>query len=736
MQFGENLNDGFTDATQAIDSAINFILKQSNISTRFILYFPSGTYKVSRSVGFNHVNTNATNGNGNGITIWGENKASTTIKLSDNNPLFQDVTKQRPVFTFADDTINLSKYTNIAFMNSLMNLTIDVGQGNKAAIGIRYIANNQGILRDVNILSSDPNKWGYAGIDMMHAKIPGPAYLNNITVDGFDYGIVLDNQNYGTTMENVEIYNTAKAGIYNKQHITSINKLKVQSSKGKGVINDHSDGVLTLLNSDFSTEGNDTVIHNKGYILLDNVKNSVNNKTLVSTETVLMGNVPFYVKNPYQCLYSKNTLDSSMLITPLDEPFIAYDDTANWVNVADFGYTPGSITNPNYNDCGPAIKAAINYMNQTGNEYKTTLYFSKGIYRLNTNNIRIYGNVKRIFGSWASIYTKTDVELSTNPLFIIDNTDYDQLIVEAMNLSPQGTAYSSDRRKKCAFFENKSSKNVVLRNIYAGHGKAYTNNGATGKLFLSDVSALSQYYYCASSYREIVHPEAQPQFDFGNQTVYARQLNPEQRYTHILSDGGKVWILGIKTEEPGTVIHAKNNALLNLYGGTILSSFVTNDDPILKIENSRAIVSCAEHVSYSKYTEGAYYNSLIAEIRGDSTKYLLHSNAYKRNTNYASVITYYMTNANSQNEVITHSLTTKNEKEIKLYPNPVVNGINYELTSKYQSYTIINSSGLIIKQGAIESENGSIDFKKLQSGIYIIRFISNDKISSALFSKK
>jgi len=719
LSYGQNINDGVTDATDAIDAAIDYIMSESNISTRSVLYFPAGTYKVSRSVGFRHVNMNKTNGNGNGIIFWGENKSTTKIKLTDDNPLFQDFNNPRPVITFANDTINLGTYTNIAFMNSLINMTIDVGGGNPAAIGVRYIANNQGTIRDVDIITTDLTKRGVTGIDMMYAKIPGPAYLNNITITGFDYGMKLDHQNYATVMENIQINDTKLAGIYNKEHVVSINKLNVKSNSGKGIINDNVNGVFTLLNANFQIPSNQVAVKNTGYVLLKNITKPNGGNTYESTEKTLTTAIDFYVKNPYDCLYSNNTLDPAMIIEPEDEPIEAYDDTTNWVSVTDFGYTPGSLSLSNETDCGPAIKSAIAYMNAKGNENKTTLYFPRGIYKIKTNNIEIYGNVKRIVGSWASIMTLQYVEKESDPLFIIDNTKFNNLIIEAMNFSPQGSK-TIDRRKKCAVFENRSSKNVVLRNIYVGHGKAYYNNGASGQLFLSDVAALSQRYYNPDNIKEVVFPEAQPQFDFGNQTVFARQLNPEQNSTHIITDNGKVWILGIKSEEPGIVVHARNNAVLNLYGGTILPSFQVGMEPIIKIENSQAFVSCAEHVSKDKYDQLAYYYNIIEDVRGENSKMLNLESTYKRNSNYASVITYYMTNSKSENSSgleSNHSL-----KGNKLYPVPTQSILHFELDNVYNNYSLFHLSGQKIQEQKLLSQKGEILLGDVQAGMYILRF--------------
>jgi hypothetical protein len=75
-----------------------------------------------------------------------------------------------------------------AFRNSLFDLTIDIGSGNPGAVGIHYLNNNQGAIRNVTVRTSDPNKRGKAGIAMV-TNWPGPELLESVRVEGFDVGI-------------------------------------------------------------------------------------------------------------------------------------------------------------------------------------------------------------------------------------------------------------------------------------------------------------------------------------------------------------------------------------------------------------------------------------------------------------------------------------------------------------------------------------------------------------------
>ena len=61
---------------------------------------------------------------------------------------------------------------------------------------------------------------------------------------------------------------------------------------------------------------------------------------------------------------------------------------------------------------------------------------------------------------------------------------------------------------------------------------------------------------------------------FTQQTVWARQLNPENRAEHAINDGGQLWVLGLKTENPGsrgvnpsTILESRNGAKSEVLGG-------------------------------------------------------------------------------------------------------------------------------------------------------------------------
>jgi hypothetical protein len=87
----------------------------------------------------------------------------------------------------------------------------------------------------------------------------------------------------------------------------------------------------------------------------------------------------------------------------------------------------------------------------------------------------------------------------------------------------------------------------------------FRNTPRAGKLFIEDVSAEGW---------QFEHP----------QQVWARQLNPEGSNKKIFNNGGKLWVLGLKTEggNVNTVIHTKGGGVSELFGALL---FVTGNVP-------------------------------------------------------------------------------------------------------------------------------------------------------------
>lgn len=198
---------------------------------------------------------------------------------------------------------------------------------------------------------------------------------------------------------------------------------------------------------------------------------------------------------------------------PWDDP-----ETA-WENVGSYGAKP----NDGQDDTA-AIQAAID-------SGKTTVYFPVGTYNV-TKTILIRKNVRRLIGTEATV----EVPKTVNPGFKVVDGKNPIVVFERI-----GSGYNATPT-----LENASSRTLVIRDATNVSG----NMTGTGDVFIENV---------------VSNPWQT--WTFNNQNIWARQFNVENAGTHITNNGGRLWILGLKTERGGTLIDTKGGGKTELLGG-------------------------------------------------------------------------------------------------------------------------------------------------------------------------
>ena len=165
--------DGVTDDTAAIQKALFDLMGQHKI-----LYFPNGTYLISKPLVWSKKNSNKQDAWGFNF-LQGQNPVETVIRLKDST--FTDVKSPQSMmwcggFGSAD-----------WFHNYIQGLTFSVGKGNPGAVGLQFYSNNTGAVRDVAVVSDDGE--GFIGLDLGHRDMNGPLLVKNVRVKGFATGI-------------------------------------------------------------------------------------------------------------------------------------------------------------------------------------------------------------------------------------------------------------------------------------------------------------------------------------------------------------------------------------------------------------------------------------------------------------------------------------------------------------------------------------------------------------------
>jgi len=551
--------DGKTDDTIAIQKALD-----DAMGLHKILYFPNGTYLVSATLNWANKNTNKQPAWGFNW-VQGQNPLKTVIRLKDDT--FTDPTKPKAVmwcggFGSAD-----------WFHNYVQDMTFDVGRGNMGAIGLQFYSNNYGAVRNVAVVSQDGK--GVSGLDLAHRDMNGPLLVRNVVVQGFGIGIQTGRAVNSQTFERVTLTGQSRFGFDNEGQAISIRQLKSENA----VPAVRSYGVLSILEADLqgrdgSKNGPAIINYNGGKIGLRDVTTAGYGRALGDVATPdfvavyrITGadkagsegpNITEYFSHPATSPFGGPT--KSLRLPVQETPDVPWDDPKTWAVADKFGADPTG-----QKDSSAAIQKAI--------DSGATTVFLPGFYALE-NPIIIRGKVRRLLGTGAWI----DYNGKSKPDIIVADGNEKVVVIEHFANINGGVEIRTDRT-------------VVIRSV----GTHITHKGK-GPLFLEDVATGDL--------------KLQP-----GHKVWARQLNVENEGTHVMNEGGDLWVLGYKTERGGTLLHTLGGGRSEVFGTFSYTTTAGKLAPMFLTEDSAAFAFFSE-VCYT----GDPFTTLVREKRKGVTK--------------------------------------------------------------------------------------------------------------------
>jgi Pectate lyase superfamily protein len=450
------------------------------------------------------------------------------------------------------------------FGNSIRNLTVDTGTNNPGAIGVQFNASNQGSMRHITIQSGDGQ--GINGLDLNFANEIGPLLVKHLTVKGFQYGIRTGFSINSQTFEHINLTNQRGYGFYNTGQTVNIRGL---NSKNTVTAIYNAGGRITLLDSSLQGTG---AAAGQPAIRSDFPLDLLVRNLKTSGYRVAIGNN----KQPQVAVGQlvKQFPTTRSIDLPIKEtPDVPWDNPKEWANVV----TYGAIPNDGKDDT-TAIQAAID-------SGKTTVYLPVGYYNL-TKTILIRNRVRRIIGTEAMV----EVPKTVDPGFKVIAGSNPTIVFERISSGYNPTPT----------IENASARTLVIRDAANVSGRM---TGA-GDVFIENV---------------VSNPSQS--WTFNRQNVWARQFNVENVGTHITNNGGKLWILGLKTERGGTLIDTKGGGQTEVLGGLAYTTTPgpdgTQKDPMF-INNGSALAITLGEVNYGSPT----YQTYVREIGGGITRNL------------------------------------------------------------------------------------------------------------------
>ena len=600
------VGDGTADDTEAIQNAIAWALE--NAPSRYVaspfIYFPKGTYLISDELQSRIPQEIGKWSDGwrAGMLFVGENRAETRIILTDRASGYEDAANPKALIKTGsehDKNNNPQGGGNRAFRHSIINLTLNTGKGNPGAIGIDYLANNRGTIKDVIIRSGD--RQGTAGISMIR-NWPGPALVKNVEIEGFDYGVKIGKFDYSMTFENLTLKNQNKTGILNDRNALAIRKLHSINTVPALDISG-TNAYLTLIDSKLENGAiENTAINTMAKMFLRNVDISGYGRAiqdeLHQKNVKISGNSKLINQYATDIIKSTDSPAQTLNLPIEDAPAFHTNDFSKWANVEDFGATP----NNDLDDDAPAIQAAID----SGAEI---VYLPNGVFDVKST-IVLRGSLKKLLGMQSAITQKTDFSEDA-PILRFDGSSSPYTIVEQLNIQADNKFVI----EQAVSIEHNSPKTLVV--AHCGLSKrAYRNTDkGTGKMFWEDNMGR----------RILIHHP---------QSFWARQLNAEfGKKTLVENHGGNLWILGMKTEGETTVIETIEGKTELL--GAHLRTLNPVDPSTPMFVNDRSSVSLS-------WGEGPFrYEIKVKERQNDTWQELKNSSLLEIASNPASRIPLY-----------------------------------------------------------------------------------------------
>jgi hypothetical protein len=445
--------------------------------------------------------------NGCCVTLQGDGSSTSVIRLSPNSNGYADAATPKSVVTTA------APNTNESFRQNIWDLGISVGSGNPGAIALTYVSNNVGSIHNVSILSEDGH--GVTGLDLTH-HYPGPMMVKNLSIQGFQTGIDSCRcYEYSATIEGLTLINQSVLGIHDLRQTLNIRNFK-STNTVPALFND---GAMTVL-IDASLGGGISVnqaVLNNSTLYLRNVTSSGYGETLQDTSGAEVrhfhGSISEYVSSEPVHLFA-TTSSSSLKLSIQETPTFTSPAVSDWEPVVPRWYGDTSTLQATF-DSGKSIIY-----------FPSTEYFA-----YNQATVIVPESVKRVVGFSSVVNKSTAGKNGGGIQLVVDSDSSEPLIIEQFGYGIQVV--------------HRGTRPVVLKDgTYT-----YLSAAGAGNLFLEDVGL------------------SQTEFHAG-QKVWARQLDDEAAQTKLINSGS-LWILGLKTEQGGTVIQTGTGGETELLGALI-----------------------------------------------------------------------------------------------------------------------------------------------------------------------
>lgn len=522
----------------------------AHLASARILYFPNGIYQVSDTVCYTFEDLHNSRGNelNRRIILQGQSEKGVVIRLRDHAAGFE-AGAQKPLLSFMR-----KDRSNVAMMNKLANLTLSTGRGNPGAAGLRFFANNAGAVRNVTITTDDPDGLGSAGLLLDRFNYSG-CYFKDITVKGFDYGIMASSNRINAVFEHLTLVDQHRAGLLVDGLVATVRDLR-SINRVPAVVVTGTSAHLVLLDSRLEQtkagpSSGPAIEFDEGVLFAREVFSTGYTAAIARFGRTVQpdGMIAEFSSHGAFSTQASSAAGHSLHLPVRETPATPWvEDPAQWISVNDYGAVGDGL-----HDDTAAIQLAL----LAG---KPVVYFQPGQYLIN-GQIHVPAGVQRIDFMYADLAAGPALRaLADRGAFVISEEAVSPLVLENLFAFEawQGSHY---------LVEHAAHRALILRDLHTQTGAMYRNTVPGGTVFIENVACTDQF-----------PPHPNP-FTFRGQTVWARQLNPERGFPQVLNEGGTLWVLGFKTEGLGAGFETRDGATEILGGAANMGGdgFILND---------------------------------------------------------------------------------------------------------------------------------------------------------------
>lgn len=512
-EFGAK-GDGVTDDTAAIQAAISASAGLSNPKGN--VYLPSGTYIISKPLEW-RLPDGAWD---TGADLIGQNRDHTILRLKDGTSGFNDPAAPKSMIVTASQNAASDGGGNQAFNNFIFDLTIDVGRNNPGANGIDYMAHNRGAIR--NVVITAPGDSGNIGLSMVR-KWPGPAMIEDVAIRGFSRGMLMGSWEYGITLENLRFSAQRVAGIDNINNTLSIRRM-VSRNSVPAIING---GATTLVESELLGGATDnSAIMNQKMVFVREV--GIGGYGALINDRGVVKNMPSSGEYSSSAPISLTGASHSLSLPVPETPVVPNFSASQWAGL-------GTASTTDWIDDTAALQAALS-------SGRPVVYLRPGRIVV-SKTLEVPRTVKAIVGYEGFIHATSGqfAGFTNAAVFRINGGSTDHIAISHLGLKANLGVVD---------FENSGARTVALTDIHISASPIRGGN----TWFLNDIEGGAGWNFTTG------------------QRIYARQFNTEQSATKVVNNGATLWILGIKTENVGTVVESRNGASTEILGGLLYPS--------------------------------------------------------------------------------------------------------------------------------------------------------------------